>query len=274
MAQRLRIGAAGLGRMGARHAINFLHRAPRAELVAAFTPDPKELAWAKVNLEPHGVKLYKDYDETIKQEGLQTVIIIFRSQTCDKHDPGGFFVEYAAWSGGVFVDMSVHDIDLALWFFGDDIREKSVSAYGVRAIKSELAKYNDFGNALGIVEFWDDRVANFYCSRMMAYGQEDVTEIIGTTGKLAVNGNPQKNLVNYYGPQGVTREVPAHYYGRFEQAFVGEANEFAAACLDDMRLSLNLRNAVKAVEIGLVKGTQIRLNEAGQRISDTSTPKL
>jgi predicted dehydrogenase len=30
---------------------------------------------------------------------------IIRSQTCDKHDPSSFFVEYAAWSGGVFVDM-------------------------------------------------------------------------------------------------------------------------------------------------------------------------
>jgi myo-inositol 2-dehydrogenase/D-chiro-inositol 1-dehydrogenase len=75
MVQRLKIAAAGLGRMGARHAINFLHRTPRAELVAAFTPDPKELAWARVNLEPHGVKLYTDYDEMIKQEGLQAVVI-------------------------------------------------------------------------------------------------------------------------------------------------------------------------------------------------------
>lgn len=75
MVQKLKIAAAGLGRMGARHAINFLHRAPRAELVAAFTPDEKELAWARVNLEPHGVKLYTDYDEMIKQEGLQAVVI-------------------------------------------------------------------------------------------------------------------------------------------------------------------------------------------------------
>jgi myo-inositol 2-dehydrogenase/D-chiro-inositol 1-dehydrogenase len=75
MVQKLKIAAAGLGRMGARHAINFLHRTPRAELVAAFTPDPKELAWAKINLEPHGAKLYTDYDEMIKHEGLQAVVI-------------------------------------------------------------------------------------------------------------------------------------------------------------------------------------------------------
>ena len=40
---------------------------------------------------------------------------IFRSQTCNKLDPSGFFVTYAEFSGGIFVDCSIHDIDLALW---------------------------------------------------------------------------------------------------------------------------------------------------------------
>lgn len=209
------------------------------------------------------------------QQGLIGRPSILRSQTCDKHDPSGFFVAYAAWSGGVFVDMSVHDIDLTLWFFGDDIIPKSISAHGVRAVQPELAKYNDFDNAVGIVEFWGGRIAYYYCSRMMAHGQEDTTEIIGTEGKLTVNGNPQSNFVNLYHPGGITREVPAHYYGRFELAFVNECNEFAEACLDDKPLPLKIANAVKAVEIGaalqeaLVSGIQIRFDETGRRIETT-----
>ena len=66
----------------------------------------------------------------------------------------------------------------------------------------------------------------------MAHGQEDTTEIIGTEGKLTINGNPQQNLVNYYHAGGITREVPVSYWGRFEMAFVKEFYEFAAACLD------------------------------------------
>ena len=72
---KLKIGCAGLGRMGKRHAFHFLNRTPRAELVAASTPDDAEIQWAKVHLEPHGVRLYKDYDEMLKQEGLQAVVI-------------------------------------------------------------------------------------------------------------------------------------------------------------------------------------------------------
>jgi myo-inositol 2-dehydrogenase/D-chiro-inositol 1-dehydrogenase len=73
--QKLKIAAAGLGRMGRRHALNILNRAPRAELVAAFSPDLEELAWAKQHLEPYGVTLYSDYDEMIRQPRLMAVVI-------------------------------------------------------------------------------------------------------------------------------------------------------------------------------------------------------
>jgi Oxidoreductase family, NAD-binding Rossmann fold len=72
---KLKIAAAGLGRMGKRHALNFLNRCPRAELVAAFSPDPAEIQWAKQHLEPFGVALYDDYDQMIQQPGLNAVVI-------------------------------------------------------------------------------------------------------------------------------------------------------------------------------------------------------
>lgn len=73
--QTLKIACAGLGRMGKRHALHFLNRTPRAELVAASSPEESELQWAKQHLEPYGVKLYTDYNEMISQEGLQAVVI-------------------------------------------------------------------------------------------------------------------------------------------------------------------------------------------------------
>jgi predicted dehydrogenase len=71
-------------------------------------------------------------------------------------------------------------------------------------VQPDLDKYNDCDNAVGIVEFWGGKMAYYYCSRMMAHGQEDTTELIGTEGKLTVNGNPQCNLVNYYHSGGIT----------------------------------------------------------------------
>jgi myo-inositol 2-dehydrogenase/D-chiro-inositol 1-dehydrogenase len=170
------------------------------------------------------------------------------------------------------VDMSIHDIDLTLWYFGQDVIPKSISASGVIAILPGLKQHKDYDNAVGIVEFWDGRIAYYYASRMMTHGQEDVTEVIGTQGKLNVNLNPQKNLVSIYSSTGINREVPSDYWGRFEPGFVKEANEFTAACLDNTPVPLEFQGAVKAVQIGawlqeaLVSGKQIRFDETGRRI--------
>ncbi|KAL8709342.1 MAG: hypothetical protein Q9220_005935 [cf. Caloplaca sp. 1 TL-2023] len=197
---------------------------------------------------------------------------VIRSQTCDKLDSTGAFVAYAQYSGGIFVDCSIHDIDLALWFFGQDSKVRSVVASGITAVEPDLVKYNDRDNAVGIVEFYSGKLAYFFCSRMMAAGQEDSTEIIGTKGKLTVNLQPQVNLVNIYEAGGVRREFPATYYDRFRDAFVTEANEFTAACLDGGELPLKLSGAVQAVKIGsalqesLITGLKVWFNEAGDKV--------
>jgi len=190
-------------------------------------------------------------------------------------DPSGFFVAYAEFSGGIFVDCSIHDIDLALWFFGQDSLVKSVVASGITAVQPELRKHNDRDNAVGIVEFYGGKIAYFYCSRMMAAGQDDATEIIGTAGKITVNANPSSNLVGLYeggANAGIRREIPSDYYGRFEQAFVVEANEFTEAVLDNKKLPMKLTGAVQAVAIGcalqesLVSGKKIFFDETGRRV--------
>lgn len=72
---KLQVAIVGLGRMGSRHATHFHHLTPRADLVAACSPEPKELEWAARNLE--GVRLYSDYDEMLNKEAatLQAVVV-------------------------------------------------------------------------------------------------------------------------------------------------------------------------------------------------------
>lgn len=199
---------------------------------------------------------------------------VFRSQTCDKLDPSGFFVAYAEFSGGIFVDCNIHDIDLALWYFGQDSIVKSVVAMGICAVQPELRKHKDVDNGVGIVEFWGGKVAYFYSSRMMAAGQHDMTEVIGTDGKLAINANPQGSLVEMHEPRGVRREIPGDYYGRFEHAFVTEANEFTVAVLENKKLPFKLTGAVQAVKIGcalqesLNSGKKINFDETGRRLEE------
>jgi myo-inositol 2-dehydrogenase/D-chiro-inositol 1-dehydrogenase len=111
---------------------------------------------------------------------------------------------------------------------------------------------------------------------MMAAGQEDSTEIIGTEGKLTVNTQPMSNLVNIYDGTGIRREIPGDYYGRFREAFIREANEWTEACLDNKGLPMKLSGAVQAVKIGcalqesLRSGRKIWFDEVGRRVEKAS----
>jgi len=70
----LRIGIAGIGRMGQRHALNLAHRTLGAELVAACSPVAGELEWARDKL---GVKhLYGDYKDLLAHPELDAVFLV------------------------------------------------------------------------------------------------------------------------------------------------------------------------------------------------------
>ena len=130
---------------------------------------------------------------------------------------------------------------------------KAVSAHGVVAVHAGIEEFDDVDNALGIVEFWNGKIAQFYYSRTFFAGQEDGAEIIGTKGKVVVSG-VQNNMVQCYNSTGASRDIPQFWFDRWEEAFVREDNEFVDYCLGDTRSpisSMKLANAAKAVEIGL-----------------------
>ena len=148
-----------------------------------------------------------------------------------------------------------------------------MSAVGITAVQPELRKHNDRDNAVGIIEFHGGKIAQLFCSRMMAAGQEDCTEVTGTEGKVTVNTQPMTNLVNIYENTGIRREIPPDYYGRFRDAFITEANEFTACCLDNTKVPMKLEGAVNAVKIGcalqesLITGVKFEFDEIGRRIT-------
>ncbi|HWG70428.1 MAG TPA: Gfo/Idh/MocA family oxidoreductase, partial [Steroidobacteraceae bacterium] len=71
--QDLRIGIAGLGRLGRRHAENLLRRVPGAALVAACSPLEDELTWARTLGISH---LYRDYGGMLAHDGLDAVFLV------------------------------------------------------------------------------------------------------------------------------------------------------------------------------------------------------
>jgi myo-inositol 2-dehydrogenase/D-chiro-inositol 1-dehydrogenase len=335
-ASPLRVGIAGVGRMGRHHATNLARRVVGAELVAACSPIAEELAWARDSLGvAHG---YRDYAELLAHPGLEAVFLVTpttlhadqiiaaleagkhvfsekplalnladcqrveekaaqhpaqkamigyvrrfdpsyrdaydkiaagaigrpflaRSQTTDQNDPSGFFVRYAGASGGILLDMSVHDIDTVRWLLGAD-RAKRVFATGLIAVHEGLREANDVDNAVATIEFTDGRIACIYASRTMAHGHETLTEIVGTAGRLTVGQNPRLNRVEIADVHGVRNECTPTFYERFAEAFLLEAQAFVDVVHGDRPLPLTLRDATEATRIGIAVTESLRTRRA------------
>ena len=134
--------------------------------------------------------------------------------------------------------------------WSSDPNIKSLQAVGVVAVHTALDSSKDRDNAVATVEFDGGKIATLFCSRMMAAGQEDTTEIICKKGSLRVNMQGRKNHLEIHDGQGARRDLPKHYYERFREAFLTEANEFTASCLDNTTPPVSLSSSVKAVVIG------------------------
>ncbi|WP_137938274.1 Gfo/Idh/MocA family oxidoreductase [Chitinivorax sp. B] len=192
---------------------------------------------------------YRDAFDKIRAGQIGTPYLL-RSQTCDQNDPSGFFVRFAETSGGIFMDCSVHDIDLARWLLGAN-RAKRVWATGTIAIHHGLQAHHDVDNGIAMCEFGSGQLATFFASRTQAHGHETATEVFGTTGRLAIGSNPRKNRVEISDQHGVRSECVGDFFERFSDAFLLEAQDFVNAVLQRRAPVLTLADATEATRIGL-----------------------
>lgn len=178
-----------------------------------------------------------------------------RSQTCDKFDPNGFFIQFSKTSGGLIMDCNIHDIDLVRWFLADKNNQSpkalSYHAVGSANIHPELKQYQDVDNVICTIEFEGGKFAHLYASRTFAHGHETSTEIIGSKGKLLIGAGANLNRVIKSDNHGVSFEALPDFSARFSEAFIFELQAFVDACLGKIRAPLSLNDATEATRIGV-----------------------
>jgi myo-inositol 2-dehydrogenase/D-chiro-inositol 1-dehydrogenase len=184
--------------------------------------------------------------------------LIVRSHTLDKHDPSGYFVRYSKSSGGIFADMSVHDIDAARWLLAAPVSPSRVFASGLIALNEGLREFQDVDNGVATCEFAGGEIAVISASRTMAHGFECLTEVVGTEGRITVGGEGRFDHVTIADAKGVRHEATPTFYERFEDAFLREDAEFVQAVLDDRDPPLTLRDATEATRIALAMQQSLR----------------
>lgn len=173
--------------------------------------------------------------------------VLFRSYSQDPEKCIEGAIAFAPHSGGEFLDMAVHDIDLARWMVGSE--PVSTWAIGGCYAHPEFAKYQDGDNVSCLLKFEDDTMGFLFAGRTAPHGYNVETEIIGTKGTLRIASVPQKNLVEILDGGGVRRECSQDFLERFEDAYLQEVKEFVSCISQGRKPEVSVQDGTRVLEI-------------------------
>jgi myo-inositol 2-dehydrogenase/D-chiro-inositol 1-dehydrogenase len=139
-------------------------------------------------------------------------------------DPSPPPINYIKSSGGMFLDMTIHDFDMIRYLTGKEIIE--VYAKGDALINSEIAKAGDIDTAIINLTFEDGSMAVIDNCRKAVYGYDQRVEVFGSKG-MVQSKNKFDNYTLTYTEKGVTSSLPQHFFlERYADAYKKEINHF------------------------------------------------
>jgi len=192
-------------------------------------------------------------------EGAIGKPILFRGQTADVDETAAFQIAFSKTSGGMFLDMSIHDIDLARWLLDSEVTE--VYCVGGCYAHPGFAEHQDTDNATGLYRFENGAAATITASRTAIHGHDTHAEVVGTRGSLIIGRPPRACHVEICDEHGVRTECLRGFYERFEEAFLLEAREFVDCILENRPPRVSLRDAAEATRVAVAATQSYRSGE-------------
>lgn len=138
-------------------------------------------------------------------------------------DPTPPKLEFLKTSGGLLVDMGIHDFDTARYFCGE-VRE--VYAIGNAARDERLEPLGLFDLAVATLRFENGAVGTLENALNTSYGYEIVADVLGVAGKYHLEKKQQLNL-EIWDADGVHHDYPDYFDERFPEAYAAEITTFA-----------------------------------------------
>ena len=163
---------------------------------------------------------------------------------------------YVAVSGGIFLDMMIHDFDMARFQAGSEITE--VYASGAVLVDPEIGKAGDVDTAIVSLKFANGAIGVIDNSRKAVYGYDQRVEVFGSAG-AAMAENDVPNTVKLYNEAGVTGEKPLYFFlERYKGAFVEEMLSFADAVLNNKPVAVSGEDGLEDMYAALAAGKSLK----------------
>jgi inositol 2-dehydrogenase len=165
-------------------------------------------------------------------------------------DPHRTSLEFAnpAVSGGLILDMGIHDFDIVRWLLGDEVER--VYAESAALVYPELREVGDYDNAMITLRFRNGGLGNVEVSRTAIYGYDIQCEVIGSAGTLQI-GYLRETPVLTLTKAGVLHDVVPHFPQRFGMAYTSQIEHFVACVRSGQAPIVGAADARAALQIGL-----------------------
>lgn len=180
-------------------------------------------------------------------------------------DPEAPPMEYVKVSGGIFMDMMIHDFDMARYLSGSEVTE--VSTFGTCMINPDFAKYDDVDTAIVMLKFENGAIGVIDNSRRAPYGYDQRTEVHCEKGCVQV-ANDLSNTAMISTAAGVETAKPTWFFlERYNEAFIAETVDFINAIVHDTEVPVSGKDGLMPVKIAmaakksLLEGRTVKLSE-------------
>lgn len=164
-------------------------------------------------------------------------------------DPEPPSIDYVKISGGIFLDMTIHDFDMVRYLSGAEVEE--VYAEGSVTVDPEIGKAGDIDTAIITLKLDNGATAVIDNCRAACYGYDQRAEVFGTKGCVAISNDSDSNAV-FSGKDGVVSEKPMFFFlERYMMAYAKEVDSFVEAIVNDTPTEVNANDGLAPVLIGL-----------------------
>lgn len=182
-------------------------------------------------------------------------------------DPAPPSLAYLQGSGGMFMDMTIHDFDMARYIMGKEVVQVYAAAASLTG--GAVASAGDIDTAVVTLTFEDGSMAVIDNSRQAVYGYDQRLEVFGSGGMALVDNNKPDNHV-YYHNGGAQSSLPLHFFmDRYTTSYLTEMQAFIKAVQGNLEAPVRGEDGLKAAMIAVAaqrsfeRNVPIMVNEVG-----------
>jgi myo-inositol 2-dehydrogenase/D-chiro-inositol 1-dehydrogenase len=252
----------------AQHAMQIVESAKAGKHVFCEKPialDPVQIENVLSVVKEWGIKLQIGFNRRFDPDFLKVKAAIEEGLIGDLHllkitarDPEPPSADYVELSGGIFLDMTIHDFDMVRFLSGSEIRE--VYAKGAVLVDESIGNAGDVDTVITTLKLENGALAVIDNSRRAVYGYDQRIEAFGSGGSISAENILETNTI-LMTDEGVKTDKPLYFFlERYKESFWNEMREFISAIKNDNNPSVNGKDGLISTKVGLAAKRSLESN--------------